>query len=124
MQWRAHPRFRVILVWTALVAVVAVRADADPVLHLRSVCDPPECLDPPTVVTLGVRLPVSGDDDGDARVDMRYRAAGEATWHDALPLFRVHKNTFTDAQGQFLDEVGEQFGGSIFDLAPDTTYEI
>ncbi|HJQ85559.1 MAG TPA: hypothetical protein VKA21_15835 [Candidatus Binatia bacterium] len=86
---------------------------ADDVLHPGAVR-----LDRPTLMALGVQLPISGDDDHDAAVAVRYRVAGDATWRDALPLFRVRPEAVV---GRI---VPEQFAGSILDLRPATTYEI
>jgi MYXO-CTERM domain-containing protein len=74
-------------------------------------------LDRPTVTALGVQLLITGDDDFDAKVDVRYRKIGGA-WANAAPLFRVHPET---VKGR---TVPTQFAGSIVDLAPNTTYEI
>ncbi len=85
----------------------------DLVLHLGALE-----VDRPTLVTLGVRLLVSGDADHDAVVSVRYHVVGAPAWKDALPLFRVRPET-VDGRS-----VPEQFAGSIFDLRPATTYEI
>ena len=42
-----------------------------------------------TLVTLGLRLLVSGDDNGNARVGVRYRPVGAPARSDAMDLFRV-----------------------------------
>lgn len=76
-------------------------------------------LDPPTIVALGVVLPITGDDNHNAKVTMRYRAAGRTSWRDALPLYRVRPETVPPGWTP-----APQFSGSIFDLAPDTAYEI
>ncbi len=65
-----------------------------------------------------LHLLVTGDDDRDAQVTVRYRPAGDLTWQDAMPLFRVRPETVVGRT------VPEQFAGSLFDLAPDTTYDI
>src|SRR4051812_7089887 len=72
-------------------------ARADNTLHLVGNA----ALDPSTLIALGVRLPITGDDDDNATVAVRYRAttsstvplgtcqtttAGTGTWKDALPL--------------------------------------
>src|SRR5207253_10747708 len=88
-------------------------AHADDVLHPGAVN-----LDRPTLVALGVQLLISGDDDHDAQVAVRYRVAGSPDWRDAMPLFRVHPESVVGRT------VPEQFAGSIFDLSPATTYEI
>lgn len=74
-------------------------------------------LDPPTLHALGVQMLISGDQNRNARVTVRYRAAGSTGWREGPPLFRVFPETVSQP-------VPEQFAGSIFDLAPDTRYEI
>ncbi len=86
---------------------------ADDVLHLGT----PQ-LDRPTLMALGVKLPISGDDNHNATVWVRYRQADASVWREALPLFRVRPET---VRGW---EVEPQFSGSIFDLRPGTAYEI
>lgn len=75
-------------------------------------------LDRPTLVTLGVQLLVSGDDDHDATVAVRYRESGGGAFRDAMPLYRVHPEDVTGLA------VPDQFAGSIFDLRPGTTYDL
>jgi len=75
-------------------------------------------LDRPTLMALGVKLPVSGDDNYNARVSVRYRQAGATAWREALPLYRVLLESVVGW------EVEPQFSGSIFDLRPGVTYEI
>ncbi|MEZ4452741.1 MAG: chondroitinase-B domain-containing protein [Nannocystaceae bacterium] len=75
-------------------------------------------IDRPTLITLGVQVTLSGDDDRDARIDLRVREAGSASWTDALPLYRV-----AAAKVEGL-AVPEQFAGSIFELRPATSYEL
>ncbi len=95
------------------LALLAGRARADNVLHAGT----PE-LDPPTVAALGVHLPITGDDNFNASVAVRYRRSGDAQWNDALPLMRIHAEAVTGMT------VGPGFAGSIFDLRPGTTYDI
>ncbi len=99
---------------SALAAVAHARpAQADNTLHVDLAK-----LDPPTVITLGVQLLVTGDDNFNATVMTRYRRTGTTTWRDALPLFRVHPANVAGYT------VAAQFAGSIFDLLPDTPYDI
>lgn len=107
---------------SSLADAVAARIDSsnlasfpcpDKVLH------PAEArLDRPTLIALGVQWLVSGDENHDASVSVRYRKVGTSTWNDALPLMRVRPEAVKDRV------VAEQFAGSIFDLRPATTYEI
>ena len=72
------------------ISVCCSYALADNVLHPST-----PVLDRPTLITLGIKLPISGDDNFNGKVTVRYRKAGTATWTEALPLFRVHpENTF------------------------------
>jgi hypothetical protein len=75
-------------------------------------------LDRPTLMSLGLRLPLDGDENRNAVATVRYRAIGEPGWRDALPLYRVRPE---DVSGY---AVAEHFAGSIFDLRPATTYEM
>ncbi|MDQ6678854.1 MAG: hypothetical protein M3Z09_16340 [Acidobacteriota bacterium] len=75
-------------------------------------------LDRPTVTALGVQLPLSGDDNFNSSVTVRYRVSGTTAWKAALPLFRVHPETVANWN------IAPQFAGSIFDLRPSTSYDI
>lgn len=88
-------------------------ARADDVLHLGTAT-----LDRPTLLTLGVRWAVTGDDDHDASVSVRYRQQGTAAWKDAMPLFRVRNELVSSGTAV------SEFAGSVFDLAPATTWEL
>ena len=74
-------------------------------------------VDRPTLHALGVQVLIAGDENRNGRVTVQYREAGSVTWREGLPLLRVFPETITVA-------VPQQFAGSVFDLAPDTAYEI
>jgi hypothetical protein len=81
-------------------------------------------VDPPTLETLGVALPItSGDTNYNAEVLVTFRRVGDAAWKSALPLLRVRPETLSNEDPSPF-AVGEQFAGSIFDLTPDTDYEV
>jgi len=112
----------------ALVMAAAGAVCADRAIHPGELV-----VEAPTLLCLGVRWYVSGDEDGDAAVKVTYRRKGELLWRPALPLFRV--GTGPDSQeGEARLERGERrgwpfalgnlFAGSIFDLKPGTAYEI
>src|SRR5687767_8386240 len=66
----------------------------------------------PTWQCLGITWPYAGDDNKSGKVSAQFRRAGTNDWRPALDLFRqVRKN-------------GRMFAGSIFRLAPGTSYEI
>ena len=87
----------------------------DPVLHVGT-----PVLDRPTLMALGVQLPISGDENRNASVSLRYRETGAPDWIDGLPLLRVMPESVPAGVGS----IAEQFAGSIFDLRPATDYEI
>jgi Chondroitinase B len=100
-------------VFTLCLLVSAAPAFADNVLHPST-----PILDRPTLMALGVQLPVTGDDNYNATVTVRYRQSGTTTWKSALPLYRVHPETI------YAYSIAPQFSGSIVDLRPNTTYDI
>jgi hypothetical protein len=72
----------------------------------------------PTVAFLSLRWLIRGDANLDAQVTVRFRPQGETAWKTGLPLQRVPADS----------NVGfawpNKFAGSLFDLKPDTPYEI
>jgi hypothetical protein len=96
-----------------VLLAVPMRALADDVLQPGAVN-----VDRPTLLTLGIQLLISGDDNHNAHVTVRYRPVGASDWKTAMNLFRVHPESVVGRT------VPEQFAGSIFDLQPATTYEI
>lgn len=95
------------------VALVAAPAWAG---NLLSVSAP--TLGRPTLTSLGVQMLITGDDNFNATVKVRYKKASATKWKTGMPLFRVHpENVQTDAPPP-------QFAGSIFDLKPGTKYDI
>lgn len=113
MRTQPHSRRLLLAALALLLALQPRAARADDVLHPGTLN-----LDPPTLVTLGVQLLVTGDDDFNAQVTVRYRVTGTTPWRTGLPLFRVHPAEVTGRS------VPAQFAGSLFDLAPGTTYDI
>jgi len=81
-------------------------------------------IDPATPHTIGLSVPImEGDENFDAAVRVAYRQVDSLTWKDALPLQRVRTDTLSDeVSTQF--PIAEQFAGSIFELNPDSTYEV
>jgi hypothetical protein len=103
---------------TALFSLFAAFTFA-PFAHADDVLHPGKAsLDRPTLIALGVQLLLTGDDDHDSQVTVRYRAQGSTTWRAGPPLFRVRPETVAGRT------VPEQFAGSIFELTPATAYDI
>ncbi len=72
----------------------------------------------PTYENLSVEWAISGDDDLDSVVTVRYRAQGTSVWRTGLPLRRVPAGS---AEGFSWTN---KHSGSVFDLTPGTTWEL
>lgn len=78
-------------------------------------------VEPSTLHSIGVRWPIRGDDNGNARVAVHYRMQGQENWTEALPLFWIHPQRQPKAHRV---DRGRLFAGSIVGLDPATDYEI
>lgn len=72
----------------------------------------------PTTRAISIEWAVADDADNDGVVTVRYRAQGQAAWREALPLRRVPAGSNEGFSW------ANRHSGSLFDLAPATTYEI
>ncbi|MEA2062149.1 MAG: right-handed parallel beta-helix repeat-containing protein [Gemmatimonadota bacterium] len=77
----------------------------------------------PTITNLAVEWKIEGDANLNGTVEVEYRMAGESKWHKAMPLVRVPAG-YPRRLTSHLFCWGNKFSGSIFDLKPDTEYEI
>jgi len=75
--------------------------------------------EPPTLTCLGVCWYITGDENYNATGQLSYRKAGEEAWHKALPLFRVDPRKLHGDK-----QIEPMLAGSVFDLEPDTEYEL
>jgi hypothetical protein len=81
-------------------------------------------VEPPTLISLGFDWRISGDENRNAAVQIEYRRTGETTWHKGLPLFRLQGEKLTTGTPPLIYVVPNMFSGSLFDLQPDTDYEV
>jgi hypothetical protein len=78
----------------------------------------------PTLICLGFEWRITGDDNRNSAVDVRYRKAGERSWKDALPLLRLGGEKVY-RRDLYLDyTVPDMFAGSLLDLEPGAEYEV
>ncbi len=83
----------------------------------------------PTLVSLGFEWRITGDDNRNARVDVRYRVKGANAWREGLPMLRLHGEQVLGGKPRhgdphFYDYVApNMFAGSLLNLDPDTEYE-
>jgi hypothetical protein len=80
-------------------------------------------IEPPTLICLGFEWPIEGDDNRNAKVQVKYRQTREAKWQEALPLLRLGGEKIYRREVHLDYTVPEMFAGSILDLEPDTEYE-
>jgi hypothetical protein len=79
-------------------------------------------VEPPTLTALGFEWRIEGDSNRNASVSVRYRARGETKWRQGLPLLRLAGERTRQHPFDFTAE--NMFAGSVFDLEPDTEYEV
>ncbi len=72
----------------------------------------------PTLESLSIEWAISGDDDGDSSVSVRYREVGATEFRAGLPLFRVISGSNEGFSWS------NKLTGSLFALAPGAEYEI
>ena len=96
-------------------------------------------VEPATLVSLGFEWRITGDDNRNAHVDVKFRRTGESGWRTGLPLMREQHEVIGDpppapAGGPgrrsraaryplFKYTAPNMFAGSILNLEPDTEYE-
>jgi hypothetical protein len=74
----------------------------------------------PTIENISALWLIDGDDDNDGVVTVRFRETGDASWQTGMPLQRVPAGT-NPTNGWTWPN---RHAGSVFDLLPDTSYEI
>lgn len=85
----------------------------------QSATTPGELTTPhPTLEHLSIEWAITGDDDEDGVVTVRFREEGASSWRAALPLVRVPAGSNEGFSW------ANRHSGSLFGLRPDTSYEI
>jgi len=78
--------------------------------------------DPPTLHCIGVRWFVNEAEYPLASIAVTYRRVGETNWRRAMPLFRVEPDALLEDRRP--PEGTTLYAGSIFNLTPDTDWEV
>lgn len=76
----------------------------------------------PTIVHLAIDWKIAGDDNLNAACAVRFRETGAKDWREGLPLRRVPAGKSQGTTPIFSWE--NRLSGSLFDLKPNTEYEI
>lgn len=109
-----------VLLFLFIPCITMLTAESSAVENIQQIRE--FMIDPPTLRCLGFRWYIYGDDNGDATVNVRYRRTGDTPWEKALPMLRVNREV---ANWDFHPYACENlFAGSIFNLTPDTEYEV
>jgi hypothetical protein len=77
----------------------------------------------PTLENLGFEWEIRGDANRNATVAVEFRAAGEPTWRQAMPLVRIGGENVYRRREHLDYTVPDGFAGSILNLRPGTEYE-
>lgn len=77
-----------------------------------------------TLHCLGFEWDIGGDDNRNAAVEVLYRKSGTKTWEKVLPLLRIGNEKVGGVAGWPLTITPHMFAGSIFNLEPETEYEV
>jgi hypothetical protein len=80
-------------------------------------------VEPPTLINLGFEWEISGDQNRNATVEVRFREAGAAAWREGLPLLRIGGERVYRTRENLEYLTADRFAGSILDLKPETEYE-
>lgn len=79
-------------------------------------------VEPPTLIALGFEWRIEGDANRNAAVTLQYRETGDAGWRQGMPLLRLQNER---VKSMSVDVTApNMFAGSVFDLAPDTEYQV
>ena len=109
------------------LALIVLGLYAQPTMAVDSIQVDDVAIDAPTICCLGFSVPVSGDDDYDAVATLEYRLLGSSVWSNGLPLLRVRPDLTsgeTPPSTYGLPVPAAQFAGSVFELEPNTSYEV
>jgi hypothetical protein len=101
------------------LALVAALASSSSVASAQEASSAGAASSPyPTLHSLSIDWPVSGDTDLDGVVAVRFRKVGDDSFREAMPLVRIPAGSLAGFAW------ANRHAGSLFGLEPDTDYEI
>ncbi|MEP7267734.1 MAG: hypothetical protein ABI844_08905 [Saprospiraceae bacterium] len=80
-------------------------------------------VEPPTLVCAGFEWYISGDQNRNAHVEVKYRKKGADQWLEAMPLLRIGGEKVYGHEQRWVYTTENMFAGSIFNLQESTWYE-
>jgi hypothetical protein len=79
--------------------------------------------EPPTLLCAGFQWTISGDENRNANVTVKFRKKGTTEWKEGLPLLRIGGEKVYGHEQRWVYTTDDMFAGSIFNLEPGTVYE-
>lgn len=80
-------------------------------------------VEPPTLLCAGFQWTISGDENRNATVAVRFRKEGTEGWMQGLPLLRIGDEKVYGHDQRWVYTTEHMFAGSIFNLEPGSVYE-
>lgn len=80
-------------------------------------------IEPPTLMCAGFEWTISGDENRNASVQVRFRKNGSQEWKQGLPLLRIGGEKVYGHDQRWVYTTEHMFAGSILNLEPGTVYE-
>jgi hypothetical protein len=106
----------------ALFCVCAIADATGQSLRTNGVTAGELIVEPPTLISLGYEWQIEGDDDRNASVDVFFRRQSEVEWRRGLPPLRLQREVIRNPPFDVI--APNMFAGSIFDLEPNSLYQI
>lgn len=79
--------------------------------------------EPPTLLCAGFQWTISGDENRNASVAVRFRKKGDQEWKNGLALLRIGGEKIYGHDQRWVYTTEHMFAGSVFNLEPGTVYE-
>lgn len=117
-------RFNGLMLACAMVICGAAHAQQSSGASLRYQTKTNEFIvEPPTLLCAGFQWTLSGDENRNAKVNVRFRKKGDDRWTDGHPLLRIGGEKVYGHDQRWVYTTEDMFAGSIFNLEPGTLYE-
>ena len=123
----ANRRSHLLGLGLGLIAAVSLAIGGQAATGPDSVMGTDFTVEPPTLISLGFEWRIVGDGNRNASVAIAYRQPSTGAWKDGLPLHRLqneHVGNGSAARAFMSWTAPNMFAGSIFDLEPNTAYEV
>ncbi|HYM36576.1 MAG TPA: hypothetical protein VET48_14350, partial [Steroidobacteraceae bacterium] len=104
-----------------LCAFISAHAHAEP-SRVNSTTAGELFVEPPTLISIGYEWKIEGDDNRNASVAVLFREKGANEWRTGLPPLRLQHEAIKNPPFDVVTP--NMFAGSVFDLEPNTEYQV